>query len=175
MHAYSTASDATVKQTGTSPVDRVDVGGRLISTPAFYQIPVRTPVRHREERGSAAGSASATATGAPGARSGRYGVRVLHRLLVYWGMRDDPELDDQWAAHGVDRHTRLLGLPLGVAVLACVLALVDLFSSLVAGAGLDPGDAASDGLRWAGAILGLLVVGSIATRLVSSLRTRSQR
>jgi hypothetical protein len=100
---------------------------------------------------------------------------VRHRLLVYWGIRDDPELDDRWATQGVDRRTQLLGLPLGVAVLVCTLTLVDLFSSLIPGAGIDPGDAASDGVRWAGAILGLLVVGNSAFRLVGWLRTRSQR
>jgi len=100
---------------------------------------------------------------------------VLRRLLVYWGIRDDPELDDRWATQGVDRRTRLLGLPLGIVAVVCMLTLVALFVSLVTGAGIDLGGAAAHGVRWAGVVLGLLMVGNIAFEWVDWLRTRSHR
>ena len=100
---------------------------------------------------------------------------MLRRLLVYWGIRDDPELDDRWATQGVDRRTRLLGLPLGIAAVICMLTLVALFAGLVTGAGIDPGGAAVHGMRWAGVVVGLLAVGNIAFEWVNWLRNRSQR
>ena len=100
---------------------------------------------------------------------------MRHRILVYWGVRDDPELEDRWTTQGVDRRTQLIGLPVGVAAVVCTITLVDLFVSLVTGAGVDPGAAISDGVRLAFGMFGLLVVASIVLRLVGRLRARSRR
>ena len=96
----------------------------------------------------------------------------LHRILVYWGLREDAQLEAMWAEERVDSKTQLLGLPLGVGVLIGLFSLGILVIRLFTDGNTDLGSVVWFGARllWA-----LVFVGVIAALLVRAGRGLTRR
>jgi hypothetical protein len=86
---------------------------------------------------------------------------LLHRVAVYWGAREDPELAARWKSEDPDLATRALGLAIGALGLVVVATLFVLAIRLVLGVDRSLSSAVVGGLAliWGVAVLSALAVG----------------
>jgi hypothetical protein len=70
-----------------------------------------------------------------------------HRVGVYWGLREDPDLKASWGSGRPDMKATLVGCLLALAVLIAVSSAVILIIRLIAGGETNPGSVVWGGTR----------------------------
>lgn len=83
---------------------------------------------------------------------------MWHRIGVYWGLREDPELEARWKAGRPDLRTTVVSFTLGTVVAVAMFALAVLGVRALLGMNTDVGSVVWTGIRllWAGAVLATL-------------------
>ncbi len=96
----------------------------------------------------------------------------VHRILVYWGVRDDSQLKAAWDETRVDSRTQLLGLPLGLSVIIALFSVGTLVVRLFTDGNMDLGSVVWFGARLVSAFF---FVGLIAAWVVRAGRGLARR
>lgn len=99
--------------------------------------------------------------------------RFWHRIGVYWGLREDAELEASWKTGRPDALTALVGFTLGVVLLLAASALIVLVAQAVFGGDTSARSVVWGGLRLLWLLMAVAALAGVAVRWARWLAGRS--